>query len=96
MRKSSSVILVKVLSRRMPALLIRMSIRPHFAFTSSTMAKMASASVTLAPLAIASPPAATISSTTACAAETLLPEPSRAPPRSFTTTFAPRAARSSA
>src|SRR3954447_21735294 len=47
-------------------------------------------------LATASPPAPAISSTTCCAGPALEPEPSGAPPRSFTTTFAPSRAKSSA
>ena len=65
--------------------------------TSSTMALTWSLSVTLAPLAIASPPAAFISSTTASAADTEpSSDPSTFPPRSFTTTFAPLLAKSRA
>ncbi|MPM37231.1 hypothetical protein SDC9_83838 [bioreactor metagenome] len=45
---------------------------------------------------MASPPAARISATTASAAVTEPPLPSTAPPRSFTTTLAPRAASASA
>src|SRR5436309_2723822 len=51
--------------------------------------------MTLAPLAIAVPPAASISATTFCAASDA-PVPVRSPPRSLTTTFAPRRASSSA
>ncbi len=56
---------------------------------------MASKSVTLAPLAIASPPSESIWSTTASEAS-LVPVPSTPPPRSFTTTFAPLLASSKA
>ena len=94
--KSASSILAKLLSRRMPALLIRMSMRPQASIACLTMACTAASSVTEAPLAIASPPAALISSTTACAAVAEPPEPSTEPPRSLTTTLAPRAASSSA
>ena len=90
--KSSISIFAKLLSRKMPALLIKISTRPHCAMVSATIACTAEKSVTEAPLAIASPPAARISSTTACAAESDEPEPSRAPPKSLTTTLAPRAA----
>ena len=54
------------------------------------------ASVTEAALARASPPAARISSTTFCAAPAVPPLPSTAPPRSLTSTLAPRAARANA
>ena len=46
--------------------------------------------------AIAAPPAATISATTAEAGPASAPSPSIEPPRSLTTTLAPRAASSSA
>ena len=65
--------------------------------TWSTIALTCSASVTLAPLAIASPPAAFISSTTISAAEEEpSSDPSTFPPKSLTTTFAPLRARSNA
>src|SRR5690606_14765957 len=85
-RKSARSILAKLLSRRMPALLTRMSMRPHSASVASAIACTASASVTEHFAARACPPAARISPTTASA-------PS---PRSFTTTFAPCRASSSA
>jgi hypothetical protein len=50
----------------------------------------------MAPSAIASPPALWISSTTASAGVSDPPVPSRAPPKSLTTTLAPRAASPSA
>src|SRR3546814_566991 len=95
-RKSSSVIFAKLLSRSTPALLTRISTRPHLATACATIASTAAMSVTDAPLAIASPPAASISATTACAAEDEPPLPSRAPPRSLMTSLAPRAASASA
>src|SRR5674476_1317875 len=49
----------------MPALLTRMSMRPHLSIASVTMASMAATSVTDALLAMAMPPAAQISSATA-------------------------------
>ena len=53
--------------------------------------------MTLAPLAIASPPAALISSTTISAADKEpSSEPSTLPPKSFTTTLAPLLAKSRA
>src|SRR6185312_1546092 len=85
-------ILAKVLSRRMPALHTRMSTRPHFAHASATIASTAAKSVTEAALAMASPPAASISATTFCAGVAAPPVPSSAPPKSLTTTLAPRAA----
>ncbi len=63
---------------------------------SLTMFCTSSNLATLAPLAMASPPLALMSSTTARAASLDCPVPSRAPPRSFTTTFAPRAAKAKA
>ena len=63
----------------------------------STIALTWFASVTLAPLAIASPPAALISSTTISAAvEEPSSDPSTFPPKSLTTTLAPLRARSNA
>ena len=61
-------ILAKLLSRRMPALLIRISTRPQSVFACSTMATIWSYSVTLPPFDMAVPPAARISSTTFSAA----------------------------
>src|SRR3984885_8795048 len=52
--------------------------------------------VTSSALATACPPAARISSTTCCAGDASLPDPSGPPPRSLTTTFAPSAANISA
>src|SRR5436190_508729 len=94
--KSSSSIFAKLLSRRMPALFTRMSTRPHSVSTASTIARTAPKSVTDAPLAIALPPAARISSATAFAAVGVPPLPSSVPPRSLTTTAAPRAASANA
>src|SRR5262245_36855111 len=92
-RKSSSSILLKVLSRRMPALLTRMSTRPQRAIVSATICWTCAKSVTDAPLATASPPRTRISSTTRCAAVAEPPRPLTSLPRSLTTTFAPRRAR---
>ncbi len=63
--KSSSSILANVLSRRMPALLTRMSTDPNRLTASSTIRCAPARSVTLSWLATATPPAAVISSTTA-------------------------------
>src|SRR4029453_4927889 len=86
----------KLLSRRMPALLIRMSTVPNALTASRTMLCAPSRSLTEPPLAIASPPAALISATAPSPALLEPPLPSTAPPRSFTTTLAPRRASSSA
>ena len=51
---------------------------------------------TFAPFAMASPLAASISLTTASAADKDPPEPSTVPPKSLTTTFAPLLANSKA
>ena len=88
----SFVMLWNVLSRKMPALLITMSTRPYASIAVWMIPSPPSAVETLSWLATASPPAATISSTTFCAALASAPEPSMVPPRSFTTTRAPRAA----
>ena len=81
-----------VLSRRMPALLMTMSMRPKASMAVWTIDSPPSGVATESVLATASPPAALISSTTSCAAPASLPEPSTAPPRSLTTTSAPREA----
>ncbi len=72
-----------------------MWIPPQSARARATIAFIAPASLTSPPSAIATPPAATISATTEAAASDC-PDPSRAAPRSFTTTFAPRRASSRA
>ena len=94
--KSDHSIFPKDLSLRIPALLIRISTLPHFSMVASTIAFTSSCFATLAPLAIASPPAASISCTTASAADNEPPEPSTVPPRSLTTTLAPLLANSRA
>src|SRR5262245_24867312 len=95
MSQSSSGIFLKLLSRRMPALLTRMCTVPN-ALTASSMIDLApSLDETDALFAIAVPPAALISFTTRSAASPE-PVPSPLPPRSLTTTFAPRFANSSA
>ena len=90
---SSRVMFLKVRSRRMPALFTRMSMRPKAAMASSAMLLAPSRSATDALLAMAAPPNPAISATTASAASPA-PVPSTPPPRSFTTTFAPRLANS--
>ena len=86
---------LKLLSLRLPALLTRMSRVPKWLTASSTIDFAPSRSDTDALLAIASPPFDLISSTTRSAASPS-PDPSRVPPRSFTTTFAPCSANASA
>ena len=92
----SSVMLWNALSRRMPALLTTMSMRPNASIAVCTIASPPSGVATELASDTASPPAALISATTCSAGDALPPEPSSAPPRSFTTTSAPRFASSSA
>src|SRR4051812_42295181 len=80
----------------MPALAHKRSTLPHSLVARSTIAVTCSKLETSAPSAIAVPPALRISSTTASAGVREPPLPSRAPPKSLTTTFAPRLARPSA
>src|SRR5690349_23991836 len=80
----------------MPALAQRRSTLPHSFVARSTMALTCSKFETSAPSAIAVPPALRISSTTASAGDSEPPVPSRAPPKSLTTTLAPRLASPSA
>src|SRR3954466_9770770 len=84
------------LSRRMPALAQSRSTLPHSLVARSTMAVTCSKFETSAPSAIATPPALRISSTTVSAGVSDPPLPSRAPPKSLTTTLAPRLASPSA
>src|SRR6185437_5876222 len=86
--KSAISILAKVLSRSTPALLTRMSTRPHVFSARAAIAETWSKSATSAASAIAIPPAARISSTTLSA----FSEGAPFRPISLTTTFAPRAA----
>src|SRR5689334_8764343 len=76
----------------MPALAQSRSTLPHSFVARSTMAVTCSKFETSAPSTIAVPPALRISSTTASAGESEPPVPSRAPPKSLTTTLAPRLA----
>src|ERR1700742_3515392 len=94
--KSATSILAKDLSRRMPALAHSKSTLPHSLVARSTIACTCSKLETSAPSAIATPPAFRISSTTASAGVNEPPVPSRPPPKSLTTTLAPRAAKPSA
>src|SRR6202167_3084913 len=89
---SCSLMDTSIRSRRMPALLTTTWRSPNAETAWSTIAFAPSNELTLSVLATAWPPAAVISSTTDCAAEMSAPEPSTAPPRSLTTTLAPREA----
>src|SRR5882757_4733927 len=80
----------------MPALAHSRSTLPHSLVARSTMAVTFSKFETSAPSAIAVPPALRISSTTTSAAVSDPPVPSRPPPKSLTTTLAPRLASPSA
>src|SRR5260370_30026142 len=84
------------LSRRMPALAHRRSTLPHSFVARSTIAVTCPNFEMSAPSAIAVPPALRISSTTVSAGVSDPPVPSRAPPKSLTTTLAPRLASPSA
>lgn len=80
----------------MPALAHNRSTLPHSLVARSTIAVTCSKFATSAPSAIAVPPALRISSTTVSAGDSEPPVPSRAPPKSLTTTLAPRLASPSA
>ena len=95
MSQSSSDMCLNDLSRRMPALLTRMCSMPNAPNAASTIDFEPSRLDTDTLFAIAVPPAAGISVTTPSAASPE-PVPWPLPPRSFTTTFAPRRANSSA
>src|SRR3954453_5432313 len=86
---SSSVIENSIRSRRMPALLTSTSSPPNVSMAWATGALAPSKGPMSSVFAAASPPAALISSTTCCAGPASSPLPSRAAPRSLTTTFAP-------
>src|SRR5271166_2969824 len=92
--QSDSLALAKVWSRRMPALLTRMSARPKCLMASSNTDWPPSRVAMAAPFATARPPSALIASTTLSAIDLSAPEPSRGPPRSLTTTAAPSRANS--
>src|SRR5271155_3782817 len=83
-------------SRRMPALLTRMSTRPKASSADCTILSALPGSLIDNVEAMALPPAFLISSTTACAGPVSLPAPSRLAPISQTTTLAPSCAMSSA
>src|SRR4051812_38441386 len=86
---SSSVMLTRTRSRRMPALLTTTWRSPKVSTAWRTIASAPLKLATLSPLATASPPMPSISSTTCCAGEVSAPVPSTLPPRSLTTTLAP-------
>ena len=87
---SSSVMFTSIRSRRMPALLTSTSSPPKVSIACLTRRSAPSQSEMSSPLATASPPAATISSTTSLgrAARRARCRPC-SPPRSLTTTLAP-------
>ncbi len=93
---SASLMFVSMRSRRMPALLMRMSRPPKVSTADCTRRSAPSQSLMSSVLAMASPPMASISSTTSWAGPWSVPSPSIEPPRSLTTTLAPWWASSSA
>src|SRR6185312_8098494 len=86
----------KMRSRRMPALLTRMSTRPKAVSAALTISSAFLGSAMESVDAIASPPPALISLTTSCAGPASAPAPSRLAPMSQTTTRAPSCASNSA
>src|SRR6478752_5182997 len=76
----------------MPAFVIRTSRRPKRSIAASTSVRAPASVATSLVSAIASPPAATISSVTVAAGPASAPSPRIEPPRSLTTTRAPRSA----
>src|SRR4051812_21376613 len=94
--KASMLMRWKTASRRMPALLTTPSSFPNESIAVLTILLAGMASATVSKLATAVPPRFLISSATSSAGAALEPEPSAATPGSFTTTFAPSAAHSSA
>src|SRR3954468_21005725 len=93
---SSSVMFTSIRSRRIPALLTRMSSRPNSSIACCTSRSAPAKSATFSPLVDASPPAARISSTTCSAGPGSEPSPATPAPRSLTTTVAPAFASASA
>src|SRR4029077_11868881 len=93
---SSSLMFTSIRSRRIPALLTRMSSRPNSSIACCTSRSAPAKSATFSPFVDASPPAARISSTTCSAGPESAPSPARPAPRSLTTTFAPAVASASA
>src|SRR5215213_9253864 len=93
---SSGVMLWNALSRRMPALEMTMSTRPNASSAVATIAWPPSGVATESALATAVPPRSSTSLTVRSAGPAEAPVPSLAPPRSLTTTLAPREASSRA
>src|SRR3954470_2245666 len=91
-RHSSTDMLKKKRSRRMPALFTTASILPKLSMQNSIMRCADCHSATLSVLATACPPRLRISSTTFCAGPASRPSPCTEAPRSLTTTDAPAAA----
>src|SRR6476619_4144174 len=89
---SRSSMLTSMRSRRIPALLTRMSRRPNAATAPSIRRFAPAKSATFSPSAIAAPPSASISRTTSCAGPVSAPSPASDAPRSFTTILAPACA----
>src|SRR5581483_11140017 len=94
--KASTLILWKIMSRRMPALFTTPSSRPKWSVAVLTILLAGMASATDSKLGTAVPPRFLISATTSSAGAADEPAPSEAPPGSLTTTLAPSAAHSSA
>src|SRR5579859_2760283 len=94
--QSSSVMLISMRSRRMPALLTTTSRDPKAASASSITCCAPLPLDTSSPLAPAAPPIDRISSTTSPAGPVEPPVPSTSAPRSLTITFAPCLANSMA
>src|SRR6185503_911249 len=90
--QSAWLILWKMTSRRMPALLTRISTRPKASTAALTIASAFFGSVIESVEATASPPAFSMAATVSCAGPSSRPEPVRLAPMSHTTTRAPSAA----
>ena len=93
---SSSDMLKSIRSRRMPATATTPSIRPQRSTPVPMIRSPPSMVVTFSATATASPPAASISLTTASATSLVGSSPARPTPMSATTTLAPSAAAASA
>ncbi len=93
---SSSVAFTSIRSRRKPALLTSTSSPPNVSTACATICRAPSKSATSLLLDTASPPSSLISVTTSSAGPEEAPSPAPEVPRSFTTTFAPCRASSSA
>ena len=93
---SSSDMLKSIRSRRMPATATTPSIRPHRSTAVLMMRSPPAIELTSSATATASPPAASISFTTASATALVGSSPARPTPMSATTTLAPSAAQANA